>query len=158
MARTQQQRREEMRARLLDAAIATIVEVGYARASAAVIARRAEVSDGALFKHFATMGDFMAATGPCFLLRNFNTQLQADRIVSLNFRTDSVFEGSDDFAASRIVLRVCRKHQNHIQRKPDRVSLNLDIALLHDVEQTYLDLACEVRELIDRKNPPVRSR
>lgn len=62
MARTQQQRREETRARLLDAAIATIVEVGYARASAAVIARRAEVSDGALFKHFATMGDFMAAT------------------------------------------------------------------------------------------------
>ena len=62
MARTQQQRREETRARLLDAAIETIVEIGYARASAAVIARRAQVSDGALFKHFATMGDFMAAT------------------------------------------------------------------------------------------------
>jgi AcrR family transcriptional regulator len=62
MARTQQQRREETVARLLDASIATIVEVGYARASAAVIARRAQVSDGALFRHFATMGDFMAAT------------------------------------------------------------------------------------------------
>jgi AcrR family transcriptional regulator len=62
MARTQQQRREETVARLLDASIDTIVEVGYARASAAVIARRAEVSDGALFRHFATMGDFMAAT------------------------------------------------------------------------------------------------
>ena len=62
MARTQQQRREETIARLLDASIDTIVEVGYARASAAVIARRAEVSDGALFRHFPTMGDFMAAT------------------------------------------------------------------------------------------------
>jgi AcrR family transcriptional regulator len=62
MARTQQQRREETVARLLDASIDTIVEVGYARASAAVIARRAQVSDGALFRHFATMGDFMAAT------------------------------------------------------------------------------------------------
>jgi AcrR family transcriptional regulator len=62
MARTQQQRREETVARLLDAAIDTIVEVGYARASAAVIAKRAGVSDGALFRHFATMGDFMAAT------------------------------------------------------------------------------------------------
>ncbi|MDT5279423.1 MAG: hypothetical protein QOJ20_618 [Mycobacterium sp.] len=62
MARTQQQRREETIARLLDASIATIVEVGYARASAAVIAKRAQVSDGALFRHFATMGDFMAAT------------------------------------------------------------------------------------------------
>jgi AcrR family transcriptional regulator len=62
MARTQQQRREETIARLLDASIDTIIEVGYARASAAVIARRAQVSDGALFRHFPTMGDFMAAT------------------------------------------------------------------------------------------------
>ena len=62
MARTQQQRREETVARLLDASIDTIIEVGYARASAAVIAKRAEVSDGALFRHFPTMGDFMAAT------------------------------------------------------------------------------------------------
>jgi AcrR family transcriptional regulator len=62
MVRTQQQRREETIARLLDASIATLVEVGYARASAAVIAKRAQVSDGALFRHFATMGDFMAAT------------------------------------------------------------------------------------------------
>ncbi|WP_454792548.1 TetR/AcrR family transcriptional regulator [Mycolicibacterium lutetiense] len=62
MARTQQQRREETVARLLDASIDTIVEVGYARASAAVIAKRAKVSDGALFRHFPTMSDFMAAT------------------------------------------------------------------------------------------------
>jgi AcrR family transcriptional regulator len=62
MARTQQQRRDETVARLLDASIATIAEVGYARASAAVISKRAHVSDGALFRHFATMGDFMAAT------------------------------------------------------------------------------------------------
>jgi AcrR family transcriptional regulator len=59
---TQQQRREETIARLLDASIGTIIDVGYARASAAVIAKRAQVSDGALFRHFPTMGDFMAAT------------------------------------------------------------------------------------------------
>jgi AcrR family transcriptional regulator len=62
MARTQQQRREDTIARLLDASIATIIEVGYARASAKVIARRAQVSDGALFRHFPTMGDLVAAT------------------------------------------------------------------------------------------------
>jgi AcrR family transcriptional regulator len=62
MARTQQERREETVARLLDASIDTIIDVGYARASAAVIAKRAQVSDGALFRHFPTMGDFMAAT------------------------------------------------------------------------------------------------
>lgn len=63
MARTQQQRRAETMARLLDASIATIVEMGYARASAAVIAKRAGFSVGALFRHYPTMGDFMAATG-----------------------------------------------------------------------------------------------
>lgn len=62
MARTQQQRRDETVARLLDASIDTIVEVGYARASAAVITKRAGMSVGALFRHFETMGDFMAAT------------------------------------------------------------------------------------------------
>jgi AcrR family transcriptional regulator len=62
MARTQQQRREDTIARLLDASIATIIEVGYARVSAKVIAQRAQVSDGALFRHFPTMGDLMAAT------------------------------------------------------------------------------------------------
>ncbi len=62
MARTQRERREDTIARLLDASIATIVEFGYARTSAKLIARRAEVSDGALFRHFPTMGDFMAAT------------------------------------------------------------------------------------------------
>ena len=46
MARTQQQRREETRARLLDAAIETIVEVGYARASAAVIAPALSTAKG----------------------------------------------------------------------------------------------------------------
>jgi len=62
MARTQRERREETVARLLDASIATIVDVGYARASAAVITKRAGLSGGALFRHFDTMGDFMAAT------------------------------------------------------------------------------------------------
>ena len=62
MARTQQQRREETIARLLDASIDTIIDIGYARASAAEITKRAQVSDGALFRHFPTMRDLMAAT------------------------------------------------------------------------------------------------
>lgn len=73
MARTQQQRREETVGRLLDACIATIVEVGYARASAAVITKRAGVSVGALFRHFDTMGDFMAATASEVLRRQLES-------------------------------------------------------------------------------------
>lgn len=73
MARTQQQRREDTVARLLDASIATIIEVGYARASAAVIAGRAGLSGGALFRHFETMGDFMAATAYEVMRRQLDT-------------------------------------------------------------------------------------
>lgn len=85
MARTQQQRREETVARLLQASIDTIIEVGYARASAAVITKRAGVSVGALFRHFETMGDFMAATTYEVLRRQLETftkqvaEIPADR-------------------------------------------------------------------------------
>jgi AcrR family transcriptional regulator len=73
MARTQQQRREETVGRLLEACIDTIIEVGYARASAAVITKRAGVSVGALFRHFETMGDFMAATASEVLRRQLES-------------------------------------------------------------------------------------
>ena len=73
MARTQQQRREETVGRLLDACIDTIIESGYARASAAVITKRAGVSVGALFRHFETMGDFMAATASEVLRRQIES-------------------------------------------------------------------------------------
>jgi len=72
MAKTQQQRREETVGRLLEACIATTIEVGYARASAAVITKRAGVSVGALFRHFETMGDFMAATASEVLRRQLD--------------------------------------------------------------------------------------
>ena len=85
MARTQQQRREETVGRLLEACIASIVEVGYARASAAVITKRAGVSVGALFRHFETMSDFMAATASEVLRRQVESftkqvaEIPADR-------------------------------------------------------------------------------
>src|ERR1700740_3249781 len=76
MARTQQQRRAETVGRLLEACIATIIEVGYAKASAAVITKRAGVSVGALFRHFETMGDFMAATASEVLRRQLESFTQ----------------------------------------------------------------------------------
>lgn len=85
MARTQQQRREETVGRLIDACIATIIEIGYARASAAMIAKRAGMSVGALFRHFDTMGDFMAATASEVLRRQLDSftkgvaEIPADR-------------------------------------------------------------------------------
>ncbi|KZM75246.1 hypothetical protein AWN90_17700 [Nocardia terpenica] len=50
--RTQQQRREATIAKLVDAAIDTIIEDGYYRTTIAAICGRAGVSAGALFRHF----------------------------------------------------------------------------------------------------------
>ncbi|MGF2946370.1 TetR/AcrR family transcriptional regulator [Mycobacterium sp. Lab-001] len=50
-----------------------LLRAGSARASAAVITKRAGVSVGALFGHFETMGDFMAATASEVLRRQLET-------------------------------------------------------------------------------------
>src|ERR1051325_4838006 len=50
--RTQQQRREETRRALLDAAVQSLIEVGFARTTTLEVQRRADVSRGALLHHF----------------------------------------------------------------------------------------------------------
>lgn len=52
--RTQAGRRAEMVRRLLDAATAALIEVGYNRTTVQEICSRAGVSQGALFRHFST--------------------------------------------------------------------------------------------------------
>jgi AcrR family transcriptional regulator len=59
---TQRQRREETRGRLLVATQSALVERGYAGTTTTAVCRRAGVSQGALFKHFANKGELLAAT------------------------------------------------------------------------------------------------
>jgi AcrR family transcriptional regulator len=60
--RTQQERREETRRRLLDATITVLVEQGYARLTTNEVAKRAGVSQGAIFTHFDTKADLLCAS------------------------------------------------------------------------------------------------
>ncbi len=57
----QQERSHATRARLVEAAASCLVDAGYAGASTAAMARHAGVSQGALFKHFPTKADLLAA-------------------------------------------------------------------------------------------------
>ncbi|OJH34867.1 TetR/AcrR family transcriptional regulator [Cystobacter ferrugineus] len=59
--RTQQERRDSTRQKLLDATVECLVELGYARTTTIAVAQRAEVSHGALFKHFPTKAALLAA-------------------------------------------------------------------------------------------------
>ena len=59
--RRQVDRREAMRRRLIDATLRTLVDKGYARATAVEICARAEVTRGALNHHFPSVAALMAA-------------------------------------------------------------------------------------------------
>ena len=60
--RSQQERREATRRRLLDAAVEELIQTGYVHFRTAEVCRRAELSQGALFKHFATKAELVGAT------------------------------------------------------------------------------------------------
>lgn len=59
--RTQQERRDATRQKLLDATVECLMELGYARTTTLAVAQRAEVSHGALFKHFPTKAALLGA-------------------------------------------------------------------------------------------------
>lgn len=59
--RTQQQRRDETRRALLDAAVESLIEVGFARTTTLEVQRRANVSRGALLHHFPSKDELLVA-------------------------------------------------------------------------------------------------
>jgi AcrR family transcriptional regulator len=59
--RTQQQRRDETRGALLDAAVESLIEVGFARTTTLEVQRRAGVSRGALLHHFPSKAELLVA-------------------------------------------------------------------------------------------------
>jgi AcrR family transcriptional regulator len=59
--RTQQQRRDETRRALLDAAVESLIEVGFARTTTLEVQRRANVSRGALLHHFPAKTELLVA-------------------------------------------------------------------------------------------------
>src|ERR1700752_4004364 len=68
--RTQQQRREETRRALLDAAVESLIQVGFARTTTLEVQRRAEVSRGALLHHFPSRAELLVAA----VVELFNAQ------------------------------------------------------------------------------------
>jgi len=59
---TQAQRRTQARARLLEAATACLVDAGYAELTTTAVAKRAGLSQGALFRYFPSKQELLAAT------------------------------------------------------------------------------------------------
>src|SRR5690242_2097836 len=99
--RTQQQRREETRRALLDAAVESLIEVGFARTTTLEVQRRADVSRGALLHHFPSKAELLVAAVDHLAemrareLKAFASQLppEADRDAAR--RTGDAAPGSD---------------------------------------------------------------
>ena len=84
--------------------------------------------------------------------------LERGRIVRANLAADAVLQRRDDLAARGVVFRVRGEHQQQVQRQPHRIALNLNVALLHDVEQADLDFAGQIGQFIDRENAAIGAR
>ena len=71
---------------------------------------------------------------------------------------EPVLERGDDPAAVGVVLRVGAGHQQQVERQPQLVAADLDVALLQHVEQRDLDALGQVGQLVDREDAAVGAR
>lgn len=88
---TQRERRERTVARIIDATIAALAEVGYVRTTVTEIGARAEVSQGGLFRHFAGRAAIIVAAAE---------EVAARQLVT--FRAQ--LEGTDGSLRSLLIL------------------------------------------------------
>jgi AcrR family transcriptional regulator len=71
--RTQQERREQTIARVVDATIDALCELGYTRTSVSEIGARSGVSQGGMFRHFETRLDIVVAAAAEVARRQLST-------------------------------------------------------------------------------------
>ena len=104
------------------------------------------------------MGDFDLGgrtRGPGFLSGDRDALFDVLGVVGADLAADAVFEWCDDFAASGVVLRVGGEDDGYVEWEANGVALNLYVALLHDVEESYLNFAGEVWDLVDGEDTAV---
>ncbi len=113
LRRTQQERRDATRLKLLEATIECLVELGYARTTTLAIAQRAGISHGALFKHFPTKADLLgAAVEHLFprLISEYRSGLDApsspgrDRVAQTIERLWSIYQRPELLAAVELYV------------------------------------------------------
>jgi AcrR family transcriptional regulator len=141
--RTQQERREGTIRKLLDAATETLIELGYAEASVQRICTRAELSQGALFRHFATREALMVAVGE---------DVGAKLLDRYKKKFHALPKAANDVpAAMRLVRDACRSRLNQAWYELElaaRTNENLRKALEPVARRYYADISSAARELL----------
>ena len=75
-----------------------------------------------------------------------------------DLRSDAILEGGDDLAPRRVILRIGGEAHQDVEPQADGIALDLDVAFLEDVQESHLDLAGQVRQLVDGEDGPVGPR
>src|SRR3954463_7842041 len=97
------------------------------------------------------------ALRPRLLLGDGDSLFHCRRIMRANLRADAVFQRRYDLAACRVVLRIGTKNERDVERQAYGVTFDLNIALLHDVEQANLNFSRKVWQLIDGEDSAIRA-
>ena len=103
-------------------------------------------------------GRASAGERPRLLLDDVHLDVDVERVVGADLGAEAVLQRRDDAAAVRVVLGVGRGDEQHVERQPDLVAADLDVALLEHVEQADLDPLGEVGQLVDREDAAVGAR
>jgi hypothetical protein len=84
--------------------------------------------------------------------------IERDRIVRSDLAPDAVLQRRDDFPARGVIFGIRREHQHNVQGQTHGMPFDLHVAFLHDVEQSDLNLARQIGQLIDSENPAIGAR
>ena len=104
--RTQRERRETTITKLVDATIASLLEVGYTRTTVKEICGRAGLSHGALFRFFPSVLDLVLAAG---------NEIARRQIAEFETSFARMDHGPDPIAAALVLLRAaCRSKTNTV--------------------------------------------
>ena len=79
-------------------------------------------------------------------------------VVRADLGAEAVLQRRDDAAAVRVVLGVGGGDDEHVEVEAQHVAPDLDVALLHDVEERDLDALGQVGQLVDRDDAAVAAR
>ena len=100
----------------------------------------------------------VARPRPGLLLHDRDLVLERLGVVRANLRAEPVLERRHDPAAVGVVVGVRGSDEQQVEREPDPVPADLDVALLQDVEQRDLDPFGQVGQLVDRDDAAVGPR
>ncbi len=139
--RTQEERSADTRARLLDATIESLIEVGYAGTTTAIIAERAGLSRGAQVHHFPTKSALVASA-----VRHHAAQ----QVLRLEAETELILRTPDRLSAFFVALRSTFSGRPFCATLELLVAARTDPELRTAVETAQSEVECGVERLWHR--------